>query len=84
MRLLCEPEETSAWVKAEGKKPYERERVEMTEWEGTAGDMVPWEVYRWNSRVAKTVSSAIRNRMNSPGPHILAHTTLGNFLDRSL
>lgn len=81
MRLLCELEEILVWVKVEGKKFYERERVEMMEWEGIAGDMVFWEVYRWNSRVVKIVSFVIRNRMNFLGFYVFVYIILGNFFD---
>lgn len=44
--------EPSAWVKVEGKKPREREAVEMMEREGTDGDVVlPWETSRWKNEL---------------------------------
>ena len=49
----------------------------MMEWEGTDGGVMPWEMARWTSKVAKNMSSEIKNWINTPGPPLPHLNNLG-------
>lgn len=67
-------------MRADRKSPCDGVTVEVTEWEGTGGGVMPWEPGRWQSGLTEHMICATRNWGNSPGPHFLTHTTLGKSL----